>query len=55
MQNQNTTCNYHSTDTVSEVQLGEQVFTVRGQDDICLDVASMPYSNTVFNILQDNE
>lgn len=45
MQNLNTTCNYHSTDAVSEVEFGEQVFTVRRQDDICLDACGIPYGN----------
>lgn len=61
MQNQNTTSNYHSTDTVNEVELGEQVFTVTRQDDIGLAACSMPYGNiltcgnTVFKILQDSK
>ncbi len=44
MQNQNTTCNYHSTDTVSEVKLGEQVFmrTLAWMHVACLTATSPP-------------
>lgn len=42
------------TDTLSEVEEGEQVFTMRRQDGICLVACNMPYgnfpSNTVFKV-----
>lgn len=51
------TCYYHTTDAVSEVELGEQVFTVTRQDDVGLDACGMPHGgiptcrNTVLKIL----
>lgn len=43
--NQSNTCNYHSTDTVSEVESGEQGFTVRRQDGIRLNAYNKPYGH----------
>ncbi len=52
MQTQNTTCNYHTTDTVSEAELGE-VFTVTRQDDArmhaaCLTAASQSAATFIY-------